>query len=84
MLVMACNVQNVPKCFLQSLPGKVKLCTKEIDRNKKNCADKVSLADALLPAVALRPPLSSLSTQVSIFFGIKDHPFYLCLVISTE
>ena len=50
----------------------------------KNYADKVIIRFFLLPTVALRPPLASLSIQVSILFGTYDNPFCLCLLLFAE
>ena len=39
---------------------------------------------SLLPTVALRSPLASLSIQASIFSGTYDNPFCLCLLVFAE
>ena len=46
--------------------------------------DKVIVWLLILPTVALRPPLASLSIQVSIFFGTYDNTFCLFLLVLAE
>ena len=53
--------------FEHSLLGKTRLWLKETKRTK-NYVDKV-IGCTPLPTVTLRPPLASLSIQVSIFFS---------------
>ena len=55
-----------------------------VERNRKEqkfFGYSDSLVVTLLPTVALRPPLASLSVQVSIFFRKYYNPFCLCLIV---
>ena len=70
--------------FEHILPGKARLWLKETEKNKKLCEQSDSLVVTLLPTVALRPVLVSLSIQVSIFFGTYDNPFGLYLLVFAE
>ena len=52
---------------------------------KAPCAqDHDSQVITLLPTVALRTPLASLSIQVSVFFGTYDNPFCICLLVLAD
>ena len=57
---------------------------KETEKNKKLCGENHSQVVTLLPSVALRPHLASLSIQVSVFFGTFNNSFCLCLVVFPE
>ena len=51
--------------FEQGMLGKTRFWLKETEKNKKLCGQRDRLVVTLLPIVALRPSLSSLSIQVS-------------------
>ena len=58
-----------------------KTLVEETNKNIKLFVYSDSLVVSLLPSVALRPPLASLSIQESTFFGTYDNLFCLSLLV---